>query len=136
MRLKILGACLLGASLSIPPLAFAAAPADASAAVISPATEAQVIKELLAAMQTRDYDKFVGLGNENFAKLEKPQFDAVVQQIGSRLQNGYHAERLTAFQQQGYEFTLWKITFKDNGDDLIGTLNITRDGKVGGFVLR
>lgn len=103
---------------------------------ITPALEAQVVKDLFGAMQTKDYDKFIGLGNENFAKLEKPQFDAVAQQLGPRLQIGYQADRLASYQQQGYEFSLWKVSFKDNGDDIIATLNVTRTGKVGGFVLR
>jgi len=102
----------------------------------TPAVEAQIVKDLFDAMQAKDYQKFIGLGNENFAKLEKPQFDAVAQQLAPRLQTGYQADRLTTYQQQGYEFTLWKVSFKDNGDDIIATLNVTRNGKVGGFVLR
>lgn len=135
MRLNPLLACALAVSLLGAP-AVSAAVAEPSTSVVSPAAEAQIIKELLSAIQARDYGKFVGLGNENFAKLEKAQFDAVSQQLAGRLQAGHTAERLTSYQQQGYEFSLWKITFKDNGDDLIGTLNLTAGGKVGGFVLR
>lgn len=127
-----LRASLIAAAVLLAPLSHAAT-ADVK---ITPALEAQVVKDLFGAMQNKDYEKFIGLGNENFAKLEKPQFDAVAQQLGPRLQIGYRADRLASYQQQGYEFSLWKISFKDNGDDIIATLNVTRNGKVGGFVLR
>ena len=131
-----LRATMLAAAVLFAPLSHAAAAKPAPAPASTSASEAQIIKDLFGAMQTKDYQKFIGLGNENFAKLEQPQFDAVAQQLGPRLQTGYQATRLASYQQQGYEFTLWKISFKDNGDDIIATLNVTRNGKVGGFVLR
>jgi len=103
---------------------------------ITPQLEDRIVMSLLAAIQAKDYQQFVGLGNANFGKLDKAAFDAVSTQLSPRLQAGYTADRLTQYQQQGYEFSLWKISFKDNGDDIIATLNVARDGKVGGFVLR
>jgi hypothetical protein len=103
---------------------------------ITPQLEDRTVMSLLAAIQAKDYQQFVGLGNANFGKLDKAAFDAVSTQLSPRLQAGYTADRLTHYQQQGYEFSLWKISFKDNGDDIIATLTIARDGKVGGFVLR
>jgi hypothetical protein len=103
---------------------------------ITPQLEDRTVMSLLAAIQAKDYQQFVGLGNANFGKLDKAAFDAVSNQLSPRLQAGYTADRLTHYQQQGYEFSLWKISFKDNGDDIIATLTIARDGKVGGFVLR
>jgi hypothetical protein len=103
---------------------------------ITPQLEDRIVMSLLAAVQAKDYQQFVGLGNANFGKLDKAAFDAVSNQLSPRLQAGYTADRLTHYQQQGYEFSLWKISFKDNGDDIIATLTIARDGKVGGFVLR
>ncbi|WP_420223697.1 hypothetical protein [Pigmentiphaga litoralis] len=149
-------ACLLAGACLVSSAAFAAqaaAPARSPAAgsssgsasgsssnsapvAITPQLEDRIVMSLLAAIQAKDYQQFVGLGNANFGKLDKAAFDAVSTQLSPRLQAGYTADRLTQYQQQGYEFSLWKISFKDNGDDIIGTLNVARDGKVGGFVLR
>ena len=114
----------------------AASSSSGAPVTITPQLEDRIVMSLLAAIQAKDYQQFVGLGNANFGKLDKAAFDAVSTQLSPRLQAGYTADRLTQYQQQGYEFSLWKISFKDNGDDIIATLNVARDGKVGGFVLR
>ena len=114
----------------------AASSSTGAPVTITPQLEDRIVMSLLAAIQAKDYQQFVGLGNANFGKLDKSAFDAVSTQLSPRLQAGYTADRLTQYQQQGYEFSLWKISFKDNGDDIIATLNVARDGKVGGFVLR
>lgn len=98
-------------------------------------TEAAQLKTLLTAIQEGDYQGFISTGNEEFAKLERSQFDAVATELGPRLKQGYAADRLGDYRQQNYEFSLWKLSFKDGGDDLIGTLNVL-NGRVGGFVLR
>ncbi|OVZ56110.1 hypothetical protein CDO44_21785 [Pigmentiphaga sp. NML080357] len=99
------------------------------------ATETQMLRTLLGAIESNDYQQFVAAGSNDFAKLDRAQFDAVATQLGPRLKAGYQVQRLGDYRQQAYEFSLWKITFKDGGDDLVGTLNL-QDGKVGGFVLR
>lgn len=99
------------------------------------AAESQLVNALLGAIQNKDYDQFIGNGTPNFGKLDHDQFASVAGQLGPRLQGGYQLQRLGDYRQQTYQFSLWKITFRDGGDDLIGTLNM-QDGKVGGFVLR
>ncbi|MBN9473832.1 MAG: hypothetical protein ABS43_31695 [Bordetella sp. SCN 67-23] len=98
-------------------------------------TETQMLKTLLTAIEGGNYQQFVSSGSADFAKLDRAQFDAVATQLGPRLHAGYQVQRLGDYRQQSYEFSLWKITFKDGGDDLVGTLNL-QGGKVGGFVLR
>ncbi|MDX3907443.1 MAG: hypothetical protein QHC78_17265 [Pigmentiphaga sp.] len=110
------------------PLAAAADPAAVE-------TETRMLKTLLSAIEAKNYQQFVAVGSSDFAKLDRGQFDAVAAQLGPRLHAGYQVQRLGDYRQQAYEFSLWKITFKDGGDDLIGTLNL-QEGKVGGFVLR
>ncbi|MBX6317153.1 hypothetical protein [Pigmentiphaga sp.] len=99
-------------------------------------TETQVIKTLLNAIEAKNYQEFVAAGSEDFAKLDRSQFDAVAAQLAPRLHGGYQVQRLGDYRQQAYELSLWKITFADGGDDLLGTLNLQDNGKVGGFVLR
>lgn len=120
-------AVALAASLHAPP----GHAADAAAIE----TETQTLRLLLGAIETGNYQQFVAAGSSDFAKLDRTQFDAVAAQLGPRLHAGYQVQRLGDYHQQAYEFSLWKITFKDGGDDLVGTLNL-QNGRVGGFVLR
>lgn len=120
-------AVALAASLHAPP----GQAADAAAIE----AETQMLRSLLAAIEAGNYQQFVAAGSSDFAKLDRSQFDAVAAQLGPRLHAGYQVQRLGDYRQQAYEFSLWKITFKDGGDDLVGTLNL-QDGQVGGFVLR
>ncbi|GGX19470.1 hypothetical protein GCM10007242_27940 [Pigmentiphaga litoralis] len=137
MAAQAAGSARSPAASSAPAAGSSGASSSGGASVaITPQLEDRTVMSLLAAIQAKDYQQFVGLGNANFGKLDKAAFDAVSTQLSPRLQAGYTADRLTHYQQQGYEFSLWKISFKDNGDDIIATLTIARDGKVGGFVLR
>jgi len=98
--------------------------------------ETQAVNTLLEAIGAKNYQQFVATGSADFGRLDRSQFDAVAAQLAPRLQTGYQVQRLGDYRQQSYELSLWKITFKDGGDDLLGTLNLQQDGKVGGFVLR
>ncbi len=107
-------------------VAFAAeAPADAKTAS----------DKLFTALVNDDYDAFIADGNDAFKGLKKEQFETVVQQLGPRIKAGYTVTYLGDLKEKGYAVTLWKITFKDGGDDLLGTLSI-KDGKVGGFWIK
>ncbi|VCU71111.1 hypothetical protein PIGHUM_03192 [Pigmentiphaga humi] len=126
LRNAILGLLMAGTLHGAPVLAADAAAIEA---------ENQAIKSLLTAIENKDYQQFVEPGTSDFAKLDPAQFQAVAEQIGPRLHAGYQVQRLGDYRQQRYVFSLWKISFKDGGDELVGTLNL-QDGKVGGFVLR
>lgn len=116
--------------------AFAMAP-FAQAATASPGGEADqpIVHRLLDAMGQGNYQAFVGQGTPEFAALGEAQFTQVANAIGPRLQKGYTVEHLGNLRQQGLDISVWKVSFKDQGDDLLATLNV-RDGRVGGFFLR
>ena len=116
--------CALGMLLVFP--AFAAEPTPAAAAISY---------KLISALNSGDHGAFIADGEEAFKGLKKEQFDAAVQQFSPRLKSGYEVTYLGDLKQKGYEVSLWKITFKDGGDDLLGTLSL-KDGKVGGFWLK
>lgn len=116
--LPILCAMMLSAS-----SAFAAdAPADAKSAS----------DKLVTALVNGDYDAFVADGDAAFKGLKKEQFEAVCKQLSPRFKTGYEVTWLGELKQKGFAVSLWKFTFKDGGDDMLGTLSL-KDGKVGGF---
>lgn len=111
-------------------------------AAISPAqaatdssTDQPVVQQLLDAMAQNDYQAFVRSGTPEFAQLGEPQFTQVANVVAPRLQQGYTVQYLGDLRQQGLDISVWKVSFKDGGDDLLATLNVN-NGKVGGFFLR
>jgi hypothetical protein len=100
-------------------------PADAKAAV----------GQLLSAITTGDYPAFVANGDAAFKGLTKEAFDPVVTQLSPRFKAGYDLAYLGELKQRGYQVTLWKLAFKDGGDDALATLSF-KDGKVGGFWIK
>ena len=93
------------------------------------------VPKLLLAITADDYTSFVADGNAAFQGLKKDQFESVVSQIGSNLKSGYDLAYLGDLNQRGYQVTLWRIRFKNGGDDLLATLSM-KDGKVGGFWIK
>ena len=71
-------------------------------------------------------------GDAAFKGLTKEQFEAVVKLLAPRFKAGYEVIFLGNLKQKGYDVSLWKLAFKDGGDDMLGTLSL-KDGKVGGF---
>ncbi len=91
--------------------------------------------KLVAALETADHAAFTADGTEAFKAMKKEQFDAVSAQLGPKLKTRSGISYLGELKQQGFRVTLWKMTFKDGGDDCLLTLSV-KDGKVGGFIIR
>jgi len=91
--------------------------------------------KLVSAIASDDYAAFVVDGNAAFQGLKKVQFESVVSQIASKLKTGYDLTYLGDLNQKGYQITIFRIRFKNGGDDLLATLS-TKDGKVGGFWIK
>jgi hypothetical protein len=89
---------------------------------------------LLQAVQNDDYGLFMQDGDAAFQTLSRQNLDSVSQQLAKRLQAGYELVFLGELKQNGYHVTLWKISFKDGGDDVLEKLS-TKAGKVGGVWL-
>jgi len=94
------------------------------------------MKNMLAATQTRSLADFVAGGDTKFqSTMSKPMLDSFSAQFAPRLKEGYTSSFLGRLNQGGYEIYLWKIEFKDGGDDRLVQL-VVKDGKVNGFFLR
>lgn len=94
-----------------------------------------VIHRLLDAIAEENHQEFISEGTPEFAALGEPEFTQVARAIAPRLKQGYDVEYLGNLRQQGLEISVWKVSFEDNGDDLLATLNV-QNGRVGGFFLR
>jgi hypothetical protein len=106
--------------------AWAQAPADIEA----------TLKQMLTATENRSVADFVAKGDASFrTDITPPMFNSYSAQVGPRLKKGYTPTFLATLHQEGYVVYLWKLEFKDGGDDMLFSLAF-KDGKVGGFFLR
>ena len=95
-----------------------------------------VMKTMLAAIQNNSLSEFTRAGDSAFQSgMTQETLDSVRQVLGSRLRQGYTTNLLAGLKQQGFMVYLWKLEFKDNGDDVLLTLAM-KDGRVSGFWLR
>ena len=98
--------------------------------------ETRILKKLLGAVEVNDYDSFVADGNAAFkAVLTKQMLESVSIQLSPRMKKGYDTTYLGQLKQQGEQVCLWKLVYKDGGDDTLVKL-VLKDGKVAGFWLR
>lgn len=94
------------------------------------------MKNMLAATQSKSLQDFVAGGDEAFkGTMSQPMLDSFNAQFAPRLNQGYVANYLARLNQGGYQIYLWKLEFKDGGDDRLVTM-VVKDGKVSGFFLR
>ena len=95
-----------------------------------------LFKKLLAAQVAKDYDAFVTDGTATLkAALSKTQFEASSDIMIPKLAGGYEITPLGELSQRGYEVYLYRLRFKNGGDDMLGTLSL-KDGKVAGIWFR
>ena len=98
-----------------------------------PARADALFKKLLTAEAARDYDAFVADGTDQLkAALSKTQFEASSNVLNARFKGGYDSSYLGELNQKGFEVYLYRLKFKDGGDDLLATLSL-QGGKVGGI---
>ncbi len=98
-----------------------------------PAPADALFKKMLAAEEAKDYDAFIADGTDQLkAALSKSQFDAVCNLMNSRLKGGCDSSALGELNQKGFEVHLYRLRFKDGGDDMLATLSV-KNGKVGGI---
>jgi len=114
--------------------AFLALGAFSASAAPATADEKAKSGNLVSAITRDDYSAFVADGDPQFQQLKKDQFDQMAGQIGPRLKAGYELTYLGDLKKEHFHVTLWRIAFRDGGDDALATLSI-KDGKVGGFYI-
>jgi len=96
----------------------------------------KVFKSLIAAQTAGDYDAFIADANDAVrAALTKTQFEAASKFLNKRTSGGYETTLLGELNQHGYQVFLFRLRFKDGGDDILGTLSL-KDDKVGGIFFK
>jgi hypothetical protein len=93
-----------------------------------------LFKQLVAASASHDYDSFVAPGTiELKAALSKTQFEASCDILAPRLKTGYDLTPLGEVDEKGYQVFLYRLRFKNGGDDILGTMSL-KNGQVGGIL--
>ena len=96
----------------------------------------KVFKSLIAAQTAGDYDAFIADANDAVrAALTKTQFEAASNFLNKRTSGGFETTLLGELNHQGYQVFLFRLRFKDGGDDILGTLSL-KDDKVGGIFFK
>jgi hypothetical protein len=106
----------------------------ATFAVDAPKADVALIAKLVAAIVTSDYEAYVSVGDSDFRRLEKEEWEVGASRLGPKLKAGHEISYLGELKQGGFRVILWKIRFKDGSDDALATL-LVKEGKVGGFFL-
>jgi hypothetical protein len=100
---------------------------------VQPVSTQGTVKTLLAAIAANNYDRFIANAAPALkTKITKEGFTRVSTQLSPRLKKGYELQSLGSFKHQGVETFLWKITYKDGGDDMLAELDL-ENGRVAYF---
>jgi hypothetical protein len=101
-----------------------------------PAAAGLLLQKMLLAETSKDYGSFAADGTDQLkAALTATQFDAVANLMNPRLLAGYVTTFLGDLNQRGFEVYLYRLRFKDGGDDVLATLSV-KDAKVGGIYFK
>jgi hypothetical protein len=116
-------------------LAPAMALAQGQAPKADPAAQ-KLCDKLLGAIKANDRDAFVADATDGIKEgTTQAVMDALEKQIGMRLKKGYDSTYLCELKQAGHQVHVWKLTFKDAGDDVLVRVAL-KEGKVGGFFIQ
>ena len=95
-----------------------------------------ILGVLLSAIETDDYQSAVMTLNDAMKNsFTKPLFVRMVARFSPRLKQGYEAIYLGDLKKKRFTVHLWKLSFQDQGDDVLVEVSII-ENKVDGFHLR
>lgn len=99
-------------------------------------TTQAIFKNLMAATMSNNYDGFIAESDATMkAALTKRMLQRVSKELEPRAKQGYDARYLGELNQRGLKVHLWRLIFKDGGDDVLATLRV-KDGKADNFLLQ
>jgi hypothetical protein len=98
-----------------------------NAATDGPSTQGTV-DTLLTAIATNDYDAFIANAIPSLKTIiTQETFRQASARLSPRLGKGYKLQYLGSFKNHGVETFLWKIIYKDGGDDMLAELELQND---------
>ena len=103
-----------------------------NAATDGPSTQ-KIVDTLLTAVATNNYGAFVDNAMPSLKTIiTQETFRQASTRLSPRLKKGYELQYLGSFKNHGVETFLWKIVYKDGGDDVLAELELQND-KVAAF---
>ena len=94
------------------------------------------LKQMLDAIQSKSYDRFVADGDAKFKEgYTQKMFEELAGMLGQKLQNGHRVSFLTTLNQQDFVVYVWKLMLKGVREEYLINLFV-RDGNVVGFIIR
>lgn len=98
-----------------------------NAATSGPSTQ-ETVHTLLTAIASNNYDNFVANATPSFRTIiTKEVFQQASTGLSPRLKKGYELQYLGSFKHDGIETFLWKIAYKDGGDDMLAEVELQGD---------
>jgi len=86
------------------------------------------VNTLLTAIATNNYEAFVANGTPSLKSIiTQETFRQASAGLSPRLKKGYELQYLGSFKNHGVETFLWKIVYKDGGDDMLAELELLND---------
>ena len=99
----------------------------------APAEPEALMERLMTALENNDYPSFIADSIPEFKQNVTPQvLEDVSSRLASRMKKGYECIYLTEMKQKEYKVYLWKVVFKDAGDDALIKM-VMRIDQVAGF---
>src|SRR5262249_31086368 len=96
----------------------------------------KIFDKMLNAIKDNDREAFIANGTDMVKKQTTDEGMTMLNKfLGARLKKGFEPTYLGQLKQSEHQVHLWKLTFKDDGDDILVRLAM-KDGKVGGFFLQ
>jgi hypothetical protein len=91
---------------------------------------AAIIMRMFGALEKNQFQEFIAGGDNTWRRLGRSEFDRLVTQIEPRLKGGYDIAYLGEIKRAGNIVqTLWKVTFKANGEEILANLDL-KEGRV------
>jgi len=93
----------------------------------------KTVKDMLAAVQKGNYESFMSRKSDSFRNaITKENFQGINTALGTRLKIEHNLHYFGSLNRAGHEIFLWKIMYKDGGDDTLVILAFNDKG-VSGF---
>jgi len=93
----------------------------------------KTVKGMLAAVQKDNYESFMSRKSDSFRNaITKENFKGINTALGPRLKIEHNLHYFGSLNRAGHEIFLWKISYKDGGDDTLIILAFNDQG-VSGF---